>query len=76
MIFAQLVLVWSRSQRREQGGGSRDYILTSEVREEQERSINLTASWAETETFEFGGKVVRCDKSRKVRDATKPQALF
>lgn len=22
--------------------------------EEQERSINLTASWAETETFEFG----------------------
>lgn len=45
-----------------QGGVRHSYILTSEVGREHEKSIALTASWAETETFEFGGEVVRCDK--------------
>jgi hypothetical protein len=29
------------------------WALTIEVQEEHEKSITLTASWAETETFEF-----------------------
>jgi hypothetical protein len=39
--------------------------LTIVVKEEHEKSINLTASWAETEAFEFGIELVKVVEERK-----------
>lgn len=50
----------TKSSRQQQQGE-----LTIVVKEEHEKSINLTASWAETEAFEFGIELVKVVEERK-----------